>query len=325
MDRRPTGRAAKPAHMQPRSSTTMPPPPALGSKPLLYVGPWQEMALSALLARMRSGSMDEVMGAMQSMGIAAPAMLEGGGLATLVSGAVSPVDSYAGSMSSARSARSERSAQSSAQSFKSASSSRTNRTDPSSWSSSRSGTSVNTALFRQARNLKYKGPNYDKPWNSKVPRQKTTKELELERRRNIHAQHIAAASPGAEAAEALALPGLPGPHGAVAAGPLHGRRAPAHTYMPQLAGLHSSPSAHRAHAVTQPAPAQTHQPSGFASPARGSPSNLDEHRRTPQRAAAWSPMSLPRTPASPKGDEEMDDLLYWADGIDMANISQEFG
>jgi hypothetical protein len=311
MDKRPTGRIA---HMQPRSSTLMPPPPALGSKPLLHVGPWQEYALSALLARMRSGTMEDVMEAMQSMGLA-PALSEGVGLGTPVSGAVSPVDSYAGSISSARSERS-------VQSAKSASSSRTNRTDPSSWSSSRSGASANAALFRRARNLKYKGPNYDKPWNNKVPHQKTTKEREVERRKNMYAKSTGAAAPGAEVAGAPALPGLP--EAAVLAGPLHGRRAQPHTYVPQLAKLHSSPSAHRAHAVAQPVPARTHQASGFTSPVRGSIDSLDEHLRSPQRALR-SPMSLPRTPASPKGDEEVDDLLNWADGIDMANISQEFG
>ena len=54
------------SHMQPRSSTRMPPPPASGGgapgdKPLLHVGPWQEYALSALLARMRAQSMEEVL------------------------------------------------------------------------------------------------------------------------------------------------------------------------------------------------------------------------------------------------------------------------
>ena len=88
----------------------MPPPPAgrglPDDKPLLHVGPWQEYALSALLSRMRAHSMDEVMQAMASMaaGGVAPE-----GLEPPLSGAVSPVDSYVGSMSSARS---ERSAQS---------------------------------------------------------------------------------------------------------------------------------------------------------------------------------------------------------------------
>ena len=167
------------SHMQPRSSTRMPPPPAgrgqPGDKPLLHVGPWQEYALSALLARMRAQSVEDVMQAMAA--VAAGGGVEGA--ATPISGAVSPVDSYVGSMSSARSERSS-------QSTKSASSTRTSRTDPSSWTSS-STASANAALFRRARNLKYKGPTYDKPWKSRMPRRKTTKEIEVERRRNMYA------------------------------------------------------------------------------------------------------------------------------------------
>ena len=311
------------SHMQPRSSTRMPPPPASGGgapgdKPLLHVGPWQEYALSALLARMRAQSMAEVMQAMATVAAGSGGMP--GGADTPVSGAVSPVDSYVGSMSSARSERS-------AQSAKSASSTRTSRTDPSSWSSS-SGASANTALFRRARNLKYKGPNYDKPWKSKVPRQKTTKEIEVERRRNMYAQAGDAGSGQLELA--LADGGSPQP--AQLGAPLHGRRAP-HAYVPPPAALHGSPAAHRANAVTQPVPAraqlspsrqqQPQLPELSSSPPPRERDSLDDHLRSPPRA---QPMTvLPRTPGTPKGDEEVDDLLNWADGIDLANISQELG
>ena len=327
------GRGMPPSsHMQPRSSTRMPPPPAgrglPNDKPLLHVGPWQEYALSALLARMRAQTVDEVLRAMATA--AAGGSLPG--LATPVSGAVSPVDSYVGSMSSARSERS-------AQSTKSASSTRTSRTDPSSWASS-STASANAALFRRARNLKYKGPTYDKPWQSRLPRRKTTKEIELERRRHMYALggdtgHSNADAPAMDEPQDAQMPPLP----------LHGRRAP-HARIPGLQPLQSSPAAHRANALAQSGAARTvHQGTQHhdeqpeqqlylqrqqreqmltKSSTPRDRDSLDDHLAslpTPQA----SPLSLPRTPGTPRGDDEADDLLKWADGIDLANISQEWG
>lgn len=319
------------SHMQPRSSTRMPPPPSgyADSKPLLHVGPWQEYALSSLLARMRAQSMEEVLQAMSTV--------HGGavkGMDTPVSGAVSPVDSYVGSMSSARSERS-------AHSSKSASSTRTSRTDPSSWTSS-SAASANAALFRRARNLKYKGPTYDKPWKSKVPRRKTTKEIEVERRQNMYA--VAGDTKRSE----LQVPGTDEPQAAEgAAAPMYGRRAP-HPDVPQLPSLHSSPAAHRANAQSQPvhtiddhqqhrkddqySDLHQHQqqkqrevnPTELASSTPRERDSLDDHLASAPGPRA-SPVTLPRTPGTPKGDDEVDDLLKWADGIDMANLSQELG
>lgn len=307
----------------------MPPPPAgrglPNDKPLLHVGPWQEYALSALLARMRAQTVDDVLQAMATA--AAGGSLPG--LTTPVSGAVSPVDSYVGSMSSARSERS-------AQSTKSASSTRTSRTDPSSWVSS-SSASANAALFRRARNLKYKGPTYDKPWQSRLPRRKTTKEIELERRRHMYALggdtgHSKADVPAMDEPQHAQMPPLP----------LHGRRAP-HARVPRLQPLQSSPAAHRANALAQPGAArmahqriQEHdeQPEQqlylqqrevlTESSTPRDRDSLDDHLAPPPTPQA-SPLALPRTPGTPRGDDEADDLLKWADGIDLANISQEWG
>ncbi len=312
----------------------MPPPPAgrglPNDKPLLHVGPWQEYALSALLARMRANSMDEVMQAMAAM--AAGGAPEGA--ATPVSGAVSPVDSYVGSMSSARSERS-------AQSMKSTSSTRTSRTDPSSWASS-STASANAALFRRARNLKYKGPTYDKPWKSKVPRRKTTKEIEVERRRNMYAMS------GDAGHNDIAVAGTDVPQPATnPPAPLHGRRAPHR--VPVLESLQSSPAAHRANALAQAGASRMGQHrtdrrddqperrryleqqeqreqilTELESSTPRERDSLDDHlASTP--GPRGSPLSLPRTPGTPKADEEADDLLKWADGIDLANLSQELG
>lgn len=314
----------------------MPPPPAgrglPDDKPLLHVGPWQEYALSALLSRMRAHSMDEVMQAMAAMaaGGVAPE-----GLETPLSGAVSPVDSYVGSMSSARSERS-------AQSVKSVSSTRTCRTDPSSWASS-STASANAALFRRARNLKYKGPTYEKPWKSKVPRRKTTKEIEVERRRNMYAmsgdtRHDNAAVPGTDMSQPATNPPAP----------LHGRRAPHR--VPVLGSLQSSPAVHRAKALARPARVGQYQTElhneqpgqhtyvGQQEQQQQREQILDElESSTPRQrdslddhlssapGTQGSPLSLPRTPGTPKADEEADDLLKWADGIDLANLSQELG
>ena len=322
-------RSGRAAHMQPRSATRMPPAPgAAGQNPLLYVGPWQEYALGAMMAKMRGQTMEAMMELMQ----------EREGSDSPVSGAVSPVDSYVGSISSARSAASSRSV---------ASSTRTSRTDPSSWSSAESG--ANTALFRRARNLKYKGAEYERPWRSKPqPARKTVKQQNVARMRTMYGidgrrkqepqgpkQHPAPeAAPQPQPASG-SLPPLPVAQQQAASSPppLHGRRS-ARKPAPAPAALHNSAATHRANALARPPAVRSPAPTGVtswqASPTpAGQPAAaavaLDEGLRSPLGRRGSPGGAMPATPVSPKGEGEVDMLLDWADSIDLANISQELG
>eukprot|EP01047_Picozoa_sp_COSAG01_P047149 COSAG01_NODE_4479_length_4986_cov_2.568242_1_plen_281_part_10 len=115
---------------------------------ILYVGPWQELALSKMLAQSRAQGMADALASMRHEQGQQGEYNEGYGL-LLPPPLSTPTSERSAPGSQAVSPMSSRSSQS-------------HRTDPTSWATA--NTDPTTNLFRMARNLKYKGATYERPW-----------------------------------------------------------------------------------------------------------------------------------------------------------------